>query len=57
MTDDGNLCEAIIRLAASYAFRAVDPADKRGDASKEQAEEEGLSDDETASRMMEALHG
>lgn len=39
MTDDGNLCEAIIRLAASYAFRAVDPTDKRGDAAKEQAEE------------------
>lgn len=39
MTDDGNLSEAIIRLAASYAFRAVDPTDKRGDAAKEQAEE------------------
>lgn len=39
MTDDGNLSEAIIRLAASYAFRAVDQTDKRGDAAKEQAEE------------------
>lgn len=39
MTRDGNLSEAIIRLAAHYAFRSVDPTDKRGDAAKEQAEE------------------
>lgn len=39
MTNDGNLSEAIIRLAACYAFRSVDPTDKRGDAAKEQAEE------------------
>lgn len=39
MTMDGNLSEAIIRLAAHYAFRSVDPTDKRGDAAKEQAEE------------------
>lgn len=39
MTNDGNLSEAIIRLSACYAFRSVDPTDKRGDAAKEQAEE------------------
>jgi glutamate synthase (NADPH/NADH) large chain len=30
---------------------------KRVLAAKEKAEDEGLSDDETATRMMEALHG
>lgn len=39
MTEDGNLSEAIIRMAACYAFRAVDPIDPRGDAAKAQAEE------------------
>lgn len=39
MTDDGNLGEAIIRLTAAYAFRAVDPTDPKGDAAKAQAEE------------------
>lgn len=39
MTRDGNLSEAIIRLASSYAFRAVNPTDPRGDAAKAQAEE------------------
>lgn len=39
MTQDGNLSEAIIRLAAHYAFRSVNPTDPRGDAAKAQAEE------------------
>lgn len=39
MTDNGDLSEAIIRLTASLAFRAVDATDKRGDAAKAQAEE------------------
>lgn len=39
MTMDGNLSEAIIRLAAHYAFRSVNPTDPRGDAAKQQAEE------------------
>lgn len=39
MTRDGNLSEAIIRMAAHYAFRAVNPTDPRGDAAKAQAEE------------------
>ena len=39
-------------------FTEVMPSDfKKVLAAKEKAEEEGLSDDETASRMMEALHG
>lgn len=39
MTEDGNLSEAIIRLAAHYAFRSVNPTDPRGDSAKAQAEE------------------
>lgn len=39
MTEDGNLSEAIIRMAACYAYRAVNPTDPRGDAAKAQAEE------------------
>ncbi len=39
-------------------FTEVMPTDfKRVLAAKEKAEEDGLSDDETAARMMEALHG
>jgi glutamate synthase (NADPH) large chain len=44
--------------AAVRRFTEVMPTDyKRVLAAKEEAEAEGLSDDETASRMMEALHG
>jgi glutamate synthase (NADPH/NADH) large chain len=39
-------------------FTEVMPTDyKRVLAAKEQAEQEGLTDDETAAKMMEALHG
>jgi glutamate synthase (NADPH/NADH) large chain len=44
--------------SAVRRFTEVMPTDyKRVLAAKEQAEAEGLSDDETATRMMEALHG
>jgi glutamate synthase (NADPH/NADH) large chain len=44
--------------AACARFTEVMPTDyKRVLAAKEKAEDEGLSDDETATRMMEALHG
>jgi glutamate synthase (NADPH) large chain len=44
--------------SAARRFTEVMPTDyKLVLAAKEKAEEEGLSDDETASRMMEALHG
>jgi glutamate synthase (NADPH/NADH) large chain len=44
--------------SAVRRFTEVMPTDfKRVLAAKEKAEEEGLSDDETATRMMEALHG
>jgi glutamate synthase (NADPH/NADH) large chain len=44
--------------AAVRRFTEVMPTDyKRVLAAKEEAEAEGLSDDETATRMMEALHG
>jgi glutamate synthase (NADPH/NADH) large chain len=44
--------------AAVHRFTEIMPTDyKRVLAAKERAEEEGLSDDETATRMMEALHG
>jgi glutamate synthase (NADPH/NADH) large chain len=44
--------------AAVRRFTEVMPTDyKRVIAAKEKAEEEGLSDDETATRMMETLHG
>jgi hypothetical protein len=39
MTRDGNLSDAIINLAKSYAYRADDNTDARGDAAKAQAEE------------------
>lgn len=39
MTQDGNLSQAILRLAASFAFHEVNPTDPRGDAAKAQAEE------------------
>ena len=44
--------------SAVRRFTEVMPTDfKRVIAAKEKAEEEGLSDDETATKMMEALHG
>ncbi len=44
--------------SAVRRFTEVMPTDfKKVLAAKEKAEEEGLSDDETATRMMEALHG
>ena len=44
--------------SAVRRFTEVMPSDyKRVLAAKEQAEDEGLSDEETATRMMEALHG
>jgi glutamate synthase (NADPH/NADH) large chain len=44
--------------AAVRRFTEVMPSDfKKVLAAKEEAEEEGLSDDETATRMMEALNG
>jgi glutamate synthase (NADPH) large chain len=44
--------------SAVQRFTEVMPTDfKRVIAAKEKAEEEGLSDDETATKMMEALHG
>ena len=44
--------------AAVRRFTELMPTDyKRVLAAKEEAEAEGLSDDETATRMMEALHG
>ena len=43
---------------AVHRFTEVMPTDyKRVLAAKEKAEEDGLSDDETAAKMMEALHG
>jgi glutamate synthase (NADPH/NADH) large chain len=54
------VAEALLEdWAASCArFTEVMPTDyKRVLAAKEKAEDEGLSDDETATRMMEALHG
>jgi glutamate synthase (NADPH/NADH) large chain len=43
---------------AVHRFTEVMPTDyKLVLAAKEEAEEEGLSDDETAAKMMEALHG
>lgn len=38
-TMDGNLSDAIMMLARSYAYRSEDPTDERGAAAKEEAEE------------------
>jgi glutamate synthase (NADPH/NADH) large chain len=54
------VAEALLEdwAAACARFTEVMPTDyKRVLAVKEQAKDEGLSDDETATRMMEALHG